>query len=213
MKNLKIKKEEYLKRLKNYEELIISLTINEKNYKLLKILLLPKTESELEYANKYLTFFQDNVNITESATNGNTQEIDFNNCTLMNYMSDFTKLIYNDATEIEIENFKKSIDATTAAEILFQNIILTTNPPENIVEIIKNKCNLDISNTLRLIEFYALLDQIIEIYVPKNINKESMKKFIDYADKFHRLCVKNMIKHNEFLDNLIDSYNQKKKKM
>lgn len=213
MRNFEEKKQEYFKRLEKCEELVLRVSINKKNKQIVEILLNPKKEKELNFANKYLMFMQDYMKLTENSMNENIEEIDFNNCVFTNYLS---SLINNNTSENELETFKISWkDINLSTEISYQAIVVANSPSETIDEIIMNKCNIDINNKINLIKFSILVNSILETCVPSNITDENdMEMFINYADKFHKLCVKGIkSKYDDLLNIIINSDKQKKIKM
>lgn len=221
MENFEEKRQEYFKRLEENEELIITLAEDGKNKQMIKILLNPTNEKELNYANKYFMFLQDCRELVENPKNENIEEIDFNNCAFMDFLSSMTELMYNNASAEEFEKKFKPLgdDINLVAEISYQAVILASNPPENMDEIIENKCNIDINSELEFIRFSLLLSMTTEkinAYMPNNmIDENSMDKFLKFADKFHELCVNGIkknsdSKHDELLDTLIYSYKKRK---
>lgn len=212
MENFEEKRQEYFKRLKEHEELVVELSENEENKKGLEILLLPKNEEELNLANAYLMFIQDFKNILC----GNVEEIDFNNCILMDYMSIMVKLGYNNSSEEELEKvLKNNWDIDSVAQISYELIVLAINGPENYADIIKERCNIDINNeldSLRLSLLISKANEKIQEYRPdlQPINEKSMDIFINFADKFHELCENSIKKNSNSEVSDMNSFKQKR---
>lgn len=191
MKSFEERRQEYLEKLRKHTEYIVDLS--KKDEEELESFLFPKNEEELNIANAKIMIWQDKNNLTTNVIFGNVEEIDLKNCVLIEFLA----TIFNSSLhDYKIEDIIKPYisDDKIIAEMLYQDTICESKSKENIQEIIKNKCDIQIDNILELAKFS--INFVMAIAKVKEILDDIYaNRTMSIAKYFHEFCVKG-IKQN-----------------
>ena len=214
MKSFEEQKKEYFNKLEKYGEFLKQLSEKKENKELVSILLLPKDEKELEFANHYIMFLEDTIGVVSNAMCENLVKINLNDNIFIKYMIDTINSLYSNNSIEEIKKIKKKYDGTdpkTTAQVIYEMYVILSSDPEEMGKFICDKCGFDMTNQVQLMQLNLLMVQAkesLEIGLNSNIyDKEGMDVFILFADYFHDFYMKGVIDHsNPEVDELLADY-------
>lgn len=197
MKNFEERRKDYFQRLRKYSETIVKLSKDKKNEKLVEVLLIPRTEKELEFANAYILYIEDAIQICIHTACENVEKIDPDNNLFMDYLVSFINAVCNNTSADEMqkivepymENNKKLI-----AEVIYQMLVLTYSNPEGLTESLYKKCNIDFDDELQVMQLTVLMNKASAQLHPELVlvTDEALDDFILYTKHFHNVCMKGI---------------------
>lgn len=214
MKSFEERRKEYFQRLRKYSEYIIQSSKDKKNEKLIELLLMPRTEKELEFCNHYIMFLEDTIKISIHAAQGNVEKINLDNNDFIDYVAKFVNAAYNNADEDELKKLIEPYMANNKkffAKVIYQMLVLTQSTPEYLAESLCKKCNIDLDDEFQVMQLTVLMNKASAKLQPEiiSLNEEELEEFILFTKHFHNFCIKGIIDHsneevNEILEELYD---------
>ena len=183
MKSFEERRTNYFQKLRKFSEVTMKLSQEKKNEKLVEVLLMPKTEKELEFCNYYIMFIEDTIKISVNAACDNIEEINPDNNAYINYLVSFINAAQNNAS---IEEIKKLVEPYMQdnkkifAEVIYQMLILTYSNPEGLAESLSKKCNVDFNDEFQVMRLTILMNQASSKLQPEIISvaDEELDDFI-----------------------------------
>ena len=173
MKNFHERKQEYFKELINYTDIVKDMANDEKNSKIVDILLNPKNETELKGANLYLGFIKDIVGLSAQIQIFNP-DIDVKNSALADYLEMTINTLNSDkSSEEKVESFTKLQDdgGTFYAKVIYEMIIYATKL-DKILKEVCHRTDVDLNNELVKLQFTV---------AAKNVSKEVNKGLFNFT--------------------------------
>lgn len=212
MKNFEEQRNEYYLKLRKHTEYVKKMAEDEKNKDLVRMLLIPENENELKLGNAYVMFMEDTLQIAYNAAQGNINEIDVENCIVVEYLAAIVKLVYADTNEEELKKVNELYNENLA-KILYETVVLAIANPEEYMKALCNKCNVDIEDELALMRFQILLEKVsskIKAPIPDNVySEQNIDAFVAFTNQYHEICVNGIKEYsnsefNEILEILND---------
>lgn len=202
MKSFEERRNDYYNRLRKYSKMIMELTKNKKNEKLVETLLNPQNEKELEFGNYYIMYIEDSISISVNAACDNVIEINPEDSIYVEYLSDIIKAVYNNASieEMkEINNKYMENDWKLLTEVLYQMLVLTITNPEGLAEAIYKKCGFNFDDELEVMKFKILMNKASEQLQPSifPVTEEKINEFISFVRHYHEFCINGIIDRND----------------
>lgn len=210
MKSFAEQKIEYFNKLKKYGKIVEELSQKETNKELINILLLPKDEKELEFANHYIMWLDDSLQIVLNALCGNLAKIDLNDSVFVDFMINNINTLQSNNSIEEMKQINKKYAGNGPefdAKLIYEMLVVLTSDLEEFAKVLYDKCGFDLDNDVQLMQLNLLSSQLKENINPYKYDKESMERFIFFTDCFHDFYMKGLIDPSNLeADELLDSY-------
>lgn len=151
-----------------------------------KIMLMPNTEKELEYAEASL------------AQAGKTKMVSMEKNKFFDYIVELYKEARNIEYVIDYDKYKRmSLEET--AQFLYEGIIARAYPGDDMFYYLFKRLELNMENPLHLLQF-EMLSATVKVNFPK-YEEDNIEVFMESSIKvykaFHQLCEKNKISAKE----------------
>lgn len=192
----KLHEENLLEHIEIVEKMEPKIDATELSKKEYKIMLLPQTENELEYAEAVLALYIEIDELTALAAAGKTKLVPLEENKFCDYFIDKLKEAKDD-TYIFDEKKYKDMSIEESAQFIYEAAIYQ-GYTEEIVPYLFERMGFDSGNILHLMQFMSLLATIkFDIPKPGNTNDSDIEKVMEEGKKlykaFHQLCEKNRI--------------------
>lgn len=188
--SFKEQKEIYLHRLQNYGGFLQSIAKQKNGMKILEILLDPKTEKEIEYANSYLSYLDMTIELISKVEESH-EGIDWDNSIFINYLTDYINAVTNHASKEELKKITEKYDFNdykNLCDIFYETFCIASDGYEKIVPILIDKCGIDITDSLETMRLMIMMSKAQEELNVNDIlsstSEEDMDKFIGFTDYF-----------------------------
>jgi len=217
MKSFEERRKEYFQNIRKYSKLINDLKEKEGNERTVDILLYPKNELELEFANAYITYIEDTIKISANASCNNVETINLEESVYINYFSSIINAVSNNINIDEINKInEKTIEnnCELLAKICYEMIVIIITNPEQLSEYIYQKCGFNIEDQEQVIKFEKLMNDVNKQLKPQLTpeSKEDFKKFIAFVKSYHNYCIQGIKnKDNQEVEELITEFQKTKK--
>ena len=217
MKSFEERRKEYFKNILKYSKMINDLIETEGNERTVEILLYPKNELELEFANAYIMYIEDTINLNANALYSNVELINLEESVYINYISSIINAVSNNINIDEINKInEKTIEnnCELLAKICYEMIVIIITNPEQLSECLYKKCGFNIDNQEQVIEFEKIMNDVNKQLKPQLTpkSKEDSKKFIAFVKSYHNYCTQGIInKENQEIEELITEFKKTKK--
>lgn len=212
MKSFGERRKDYFQRLRKYSEAIMKLSTDKKNEKLVEVLLMPKTEKELEFCNYYIMYIEDTIKISIHALHDNIEEVNPDNNEYMNYLVSLINAVQNNAS---VDDIKKLLEPYMKnnkklfAKVIYQMLVLTYSNPEGLTESLYKKCNIDFNDEFQAMQLTVLMNRASAKLQPEiiSVTEEELDDFILFTKHFHNFCIKGIKEHfNEEVKEILEEY-------
>ena len=202
MTDFEKRREEYFDMIRANPQLLVKLYEKEenKNAKMLEIMIAPKTERELDLALAVWIFMDDLYNIAYDIRNNRLKKIDPEESIAVNYLIQLVNAFKNNDEEKvnEIKSYlSKEMDSKEAAKIIYDFMVGFGSNPNSIFDYIMNKCEVDINDELSVLQFQMYLGKTAQILNDNNNtidfstidinNSDRVTHVIEISKEFHRL--------------------------
>ena len=202
MTDFEKRREEYFDMIRANPQLLVKLYEKEenKNAKMLEIMIAPKTERELDLALAVWIFMDDLYNIAYDIRNNHLKKIDPEESIAVNYLIQLVNAFKNNDEEKvnEIKSYlSKEMDSKEAAKIIYDFMVGFGSNPNGIFDYIMNKCEVDINDELSVLKFQMYLGKTTQILNDNNNtidfstidinNSDRVTHVIEISKEFHRL--------------------------
>ncbi len=218
MESFEERRNEYFKKLRNNNELLLKLSENKTNDpKSMEVLLMPKTERELEVAEAMITFMNDAIDLFNNAIYGNVERIDLENSLALNCISEIIlSLKNNDNKKLDsIKNYlDREISSKDEARLLYEFISAFSMDCEAAIDFLARKTGFDMNDTLSIIQFQMYLEKAKEFTNNNSAQiklsdvdietSEEVTKALDFINEFHNCCEKGFVKNQNDLKMRLD---------
>lgn len=178
------RKEEYLNKLKENLYLFerYNITYHDDKTKMMKILLNPKNELELELGNNLIVYVQDIDYMTK-----NDLEIDYDNSLYLEVLTQLYNIYKNTDSKEKYEEIINKYDNPKAiARIAYELICLGVNGVNDFIEYFAQKNNIDLSDELEVQRLNICTEELNLKDNKKDLTEEEeMKLSIEFFKELH----------------------------
>ena len=200
MGDFETRKKNYEKMLTENSELVLNICSNTKDSKLLEIILDPKNEQDLDYAESAVMIFIDLMRLIQGVVDEQVKEIDVeDSISLKLYIDIINAQKNNDQEKIEEikEHLKCNMDIKETAILTYEMMTVLAQNPEESMEYIIDNCGFDVDNSLDLARFQLhmtkageTINSCLNGFDAKSFNpndESQVKALVEYANAFHAL--------------------------
>ena len=186
------RKEEYIKRSEKYQEIILDLMRDNKNRLIVSILLNPRNEKELEYANCYFNLRDAMLELVSNARLNNVDMIALEESIYVDSLS--SMLVDSKAIDSEYvmsfnDNNYMGRDFELEARMIYEMLVILATNVKGLMVYLSNKglINIDDMNSVERLKviFNAPYDEIGSF---DSASDKEIDDFILFAEYFQKLC-------------------------
>ena len=159
-----------------------------------KIMLMPNTEKELEYAEASLAQQIEMEELYDLAQAGKTKMVSMEKNKFFDYIVELYKEAMNIGYVIDYDKYKRmSLEETV--QFLYEGIIARAYPEDDMCYYLFKRLELNMENPLHLLQL-EMLSATVKVNFPK-YEEDNIEVFMEHSIKiykaFHQLCEKNRI--------------------
>ena len=194
--DFKERKDKYLDRLINRQEILNELSKSSYKKGMVEILMDPHTEKELDFCILYFGFLDDKKRIMEAVNEGKIKPKDPNEGSIVDHLAGIVNALINDADMQDKLFFLR--DASKTADVLYELSILESNK-EELVNAIATKLGYTTTsketNSLSVPNFYkvyiqyeaatSLINDLVFYGIDREDRHNKINKFLNMAEQFH----------------------------
>lgn len=163
-----------------------------------KIMLMPNTEKELEYAEASLAQQIEMEELYDLAQAGKTKMVSMEKNKFFDYIVELYKEAMNIGYVIDYDKYKR-MSLEEAVQFLYEGIIAKAYPGDDMFYYLFKRLELNMENPLHLLQL-EMLSATVKVNFPK-YEEDNIEVFMESGIKvykaFHQLCEKNKISAKE----------------
>lgn len=198
------RREEYFNNLRSNPLLLVKLFEKEenKNSKIMEIMIRPKTEGELNLAESVWVLMSDFITLTEDAMNNRIKKVEPGDSVAVNTLIELVNSFKtNDDEKVEeIKLWLSNIsDPKEIAKIIYDLMAGFMGDPSGTFDYITSKCDVNDNDKLSLLQFQLYLGKANDVLNDKTNNTvdlstidinnlDKVTQVIQISEEFHRLC-------------------------
>lgn len=207
MKNFETRKQEYLNKLKENEELIERLIgsnntpISEQN---VKTILSPNNEKELNVAEITFTIFKDTNDLLDAIKEGRIKELPFEDNEALNIIISIMKDIKTTGT-VDKEKYTKIVEEKVG-KILYGYMIASLTDGSGMLDYVANSVGYDLDDQVDFVKFtcdFILAKQVLNVEKETNfgtidnVTKRDIEDMKMFSEQFHEVCKEGIIEPSQ----------------